>query len=647
MRTDSPRILGTAGWLLAGFLIWVMATPCMGIDHDARLYVLMALRHMDPAAYVRDPWFAWGSQDDWSAYSPLLAWALKTWGVSSGALVVTFLQGALFVSSVWLVSRAWLRTAVAPLVFLLVVSIPIYYSPRGMLSVSEGFATARGMAVPLSLLALAVLRRRPWLAAVLHVAAMAMHPIMGLGPALVSCLVYPRRRVAVGLAVAGLAAMAGLFAGAYFGFVHLLSGEWYDYVKPAVLVFVIPWLQEDADRLMAVFFVLLLGVKAGSPRARPLYAASAIVGIGGLAVSGLADAYPVLIVLKAQLWRMAWLSFLVACQASGDLLGRHVLRRHAPHRLLLMPVLMALYWICAILGLRAALLAAMVASVLFLWPRSQLVLFRLSTWLVERRAWVWSGIGLAAALAIPGYLLSLELAASSISGEAGPEGMMEGLFRSGGYGLLALGMFIAMRRFKALIVWPAVLAVLVVSATRYWDVRSPVQQAQEMRYTVDGSLNPFAGLIKRGEVVYWHQYPERVWMELGTAGYGSTTHCTGLVYSKERTLLLKDRMLRVAGRSLSKERFRLGQEHNMLPEMALLTVRPGAVPRPDVLASYESRAGMTAFGLQYLCGDPQLDWVIDATKLNTGREAIVRRPSGTGAPLYLYDCRDIRRMGSL
>lgn len=645
MKTDLPRTLAILGLLLAGFLVWMMATPYMGIDHDARLYVLMALRHLDPVAYIRDPWFAWGSQDDWSVYSPLLAWALTTWGVSSGALVVTLLQGGLFVVSVWLVSRAWLRIAIAPLAFLLVVSIPIYYSPRGMLSVSEGFATARGMAVALSLLALAVLRSRPWLAGVLHLAAMAMHPIMGLGPALVSCLVYPRRRVAVGLAVAGLAAMAGIFAGAYFGFVPLLSGEWYDYVKPAVLVFVIPWLQEDADRLLAVFFVLLLGAKAGSPRARPLYAASAIVGIGGLAVSGLADAYPVLIVLKAQLWRMAWLSFLVACLASGDLLGRHVLRRHAPRRLLLILVLVSLYWICTILGLRAALLVAMGTGVFLLWPRSQPVLSRISSWLVERRAWVWGGIGLAAALAIPGYLLSLELAATSISGDAGPAGMIEGLFRSGGYGLLALGVFLALRRFKSLIVWPAVLAVLAVSAARYWDVRSPVQQAQEMRYTVDGSLNPFAGLIKRGEVVYWHQYPERVWMELGTSGYGSTTHCTGLVYSKERTLLLKDRMLRVAARSLTKERFQLGQEHNVLPEMALLTVRPGAEPRPDVLASYESRAEMTAFGLNYLCGDPQLDWVIDAKKLNMGREAIVRRPSGTGAPLYLYDCREVRRKG--
>lgn len=633
------------GLALLGFGLWLSATPYMGVDHDARLYVLMALRHLTPGAYASDPWFAWGSQDDWSLYSPLLALVLAQFGVAKGAMLMAMLQGGLFVISVACFCRAWLRGSASVLAFLLMVSMPLLYSPQGMLSVSEGFVTARGAAVPLSLLALAALRHRPRFALVLHLVALVAHPIMALGPVAASALLVAGARRLLLMTLAGLAAAASLFALGMAGALPMMDATWREFVEPAELVFILPWLSSQAVSLIAVFAVLLLGYKKGSRPARLLYLSAALVGAGGLAVSALATEIPVLILLKAQVWRTYWFSLLVAVLAASDLLARHLVRRHAPMRRVLGVGLIALLWCSYFFSGSAALLFAVA------WIGGHFFSEAFRHWILgaeialkQRGRWLAVALGGQLLLALPLFVLSLELAATSVERSAEWMLPVEGLFRTGGYGVVAGLVFLVIRIASPRFVLPPfIILVGVFLAAGYWDVRSAIQRDQEQRYSVDGRLNPFPEWIRRGDVVYWHQNPERVWLELGTSGYASRAHCTGLVFSRSRTLQLSERMVLIAARGADEVEYRKAVASGTLRNYAFTLARPLAPDLTRVLAAYEARASATAFGLRQLCADPDLDWVVDP--FNMPGHYVARYTDTLGGvrqTSYLYDCRRLR-----
>jgi hypothetical protein len=144
--------------------------------------------------------------------------------------------------------------------------------------------------------------------------------------------------------------------------------------------------------------------------------------------------------------------------------------------------------------------------------------------------------------------------------------------------------------------------------------------------------------------VYWHDSAPRVWLELGTAGYASTTHATGLVFSRERTRVLDARLTRVAIRVLDAEQVRLAAAEGSLLEAALRgsVVATGEV-RPYVLASYESKRSSTPFGIDFLCRDKDLDFVIDPVKAE-GRPVAeeAEQIDGRRVVNYLYDCAQLR-----
>lgn len=182
---------------------------------------------MTPAAYARDPWFAHGSQDDWSLFSPAYAVVLKLFGVEAGALLTTITGGLLFVLASVLLARSFLRGRLAWLAALLLVSVPLCYSAKGMLFVSEqlrhrprirrstiddGAGVGRARA-RVGCLGLACRR---------HAAA----PLDGLGPLAVTVLAMVPPRASALLVLGGsFAAVSLLLAGAW-GLVSVIDGDW-------------------------------------------------------------------------------------------------------------------------------------------------------------------------------------------------------------------------------------------------------------------------------------------------------------------------------------------------------------------------------------------------------------------------------------
>lgn len=617
--------------------LWLFSNPYIGIDHDARLYTMMAMRWLMPIAYARDPWFAFGSQDDWSLFSPLYAQVLVGAGVEYGALVTTLVAAALYIYSAHSLSRQVVKGAGGWLGTLLLVSVPINYSIQGMLNVSEGFATARMLAVPLSMLAVAYsLRRLPWFAAFFHVAALLLHPAMALSAALVSAMLSVPHCWRSRLALLGIFVAAGVLLAGVFGGLARLDGSWLAFVEPAPLIFIRSWVIADPLGPLAPLTLLLLASRIGIPRMRTLYQITALVAAGGMLFSLVAgDHAPVLIVMQAQFWRALWFAKVVGVLALVDLGTRFVLRRHAPLRplwaALAAATLVGLPPACLFGGVWVSLHAKSatpvrrIAACLCRWQRGMFVLT----------------IGLCV-VALPGYVQSLSLAATSINEGNWLPDAATGFLRTGGSGLLALLVWWIGRKWSG----PATsisVAIGLLIAGSLWDERSSMQRYWESRYSVDGSRRVFREQIQRGKTVYWHDSTPRVWMELATSGYASTTHATGLVFSRQRTEVLESRMTKVAVRALTEEQYRGVSSLQALLNFAQGSLTGEGTADIFVLARYESMSPSTRFGILRLCRDPDLDFVIDPMEFPGMYVAVEEETiAGRRVKLHLYQCSRLR-----
>jgi hypothetical protein len=631
-------IVASACWFLLAVALWLGANPYIGIDHDARLYTFMAVRWLTPAAYARDPWFAHGSQDDWSLFSPAYAVVLKLFGVEAGALLTTLTGGLLFVLASVLLARSVLRGRLAWLAALLLVSVPLCYSAKGMLFVSESFATARAFAVPLSMMALALgVRGRVRGALALHAAAMLLHPSMALSPLAVTVLAMVPPRASALLVLGGSFAAALLLLAGAWGLVSVIDGDWLMFAEPAVLVFIGPWVRSELTAILAPIVLLLIAHRRGVWRMRRLYGITALVASVSVLFSLFAgERMPVTLVLQAQFWRALWIANVVAVVAFADLAGRFVLRRRAPSRLPLLGVLVPLASLLAPGSLLLLVWAGLMVGPRAYWQR-------FAEQVLRHRRLVQGLLLVIVAVQVPAYLLSLSLASAAADSGGGLTDVAIGLLRTGGSGALALAIFLAACRWQPRVL--AALALLLLAFSLWlWDERSPTQKHWESRYSIDGNRRMFAAQIERGRTVYWHDAAPRVWLELGTAGYASTTHATGLVFSRERTRVLDARLTRVAIRTLTADQARLAAANGMLLDAALRGAAGGTGEvRPYVLASYETMRSSTPFGIGYLCRDKDLDFVIDPVNIegmSLAEEA--ERIDGRRVVNYLYDCARFR-----
>lgn len=625
-------------FLVCAGALWIAANPYIGIDHDARLYTFMAVRWLTPSAYARDPWFAYGSQDDWSVFSPLYAFVLEHFGVEGGAMLTTIAGGVLFVAAAIMLARASVRGSPARLAALLLVAVPLCYSPKGMLFVSESYATARLLAVPLSMIAVALgLRGKLRGAFALHVAALLLHPSMALAPFGITLLASVKPPLNALLVAAGFLAGTCLLAAGALGLVPVIDGDWLMFVEPAVLVFIAPWIRADLPNVLLPILVLLIAHEHGYRRTRRLYGTAALVASACVWLSLVAGEWmPVRLVMQAQLWRGLWIAQVLAVLAFVDLAARFVVRRHAESRL---PLLVLFVPLASLASPGAALGVGWLALKVVSRARWE----RFKELVAAHRYLARGFLGLILATHVPAYLLSLSLASTSIDHNGDWTDLAIGFLRTGGHGVLPVAACWLLYRLRTLVV--ALVAVAFAAlAILLWDERSPVQKHIESRYSIDGSRRMFAQQIARGRTVFWQNSASRVWLELGTAGYASTTHATGLVFSRERTRVLDARLTRVAIRVLDAEQVRLAAGNGTLLEAALRgSIASTDEVKPYVLASYESARSSTPFGIALLCRDKDLDFVIDPVKAEGMPVAeATEQVDGRRVVNYLYDCAQLR-----
>jgi len=213
--TVLEHALGRRGGLLALALCvlsaWLIQHPYADITHDANIYSLLALKRLAPDALGADVFLRFGSQDRFTVFSPIFAFAIRHCDLAPAAALITFVSQMALYGCAWLLARRFMSPASALLATGLLVVLPGWYGSHHLFSYTEDFVTPRLPAEALVLGSLAAaLSGRSKTALICISAALVVHPIMacaGIAMLLITC-VGPARPKPVLLATAVLGVVA-------------------------------------------------------------------------------------------------------------------------------------------------------------------------------------------------------------------------------------------------------------------------------------------------------------------------------------------------------------------------------------------------------------------------------------------------------
>jgi hypothetical protein len=342
-KTRSEAAFAQLGlWCFLGAL-WLLLYPYAGMKHDARLYTLQAQGHMAPDLYGQDIFLRFGSQDNFTLFTPIYAWLCSWLGIEHAAALLTACGQWLFLAGCWLIARRLTNYLMATATLGLVLILPGNYGSDFIFTYLETFITPRLFAEALTLFSLLCFwKRRYALTGAFLFGAILLHPIMAMAGVgfLVATLAlqHPKRFTqasALTLVVVTILLLTPL--GIRFRF----DSEWLNIVAArAPCLFLQNWLYADWARLSVPALTLFLSSLFVLDIQKQIIAkASLLTAAGGLLVTAYgADLFKVIVITQGQAWRWLWLSTVLA--------------------LLLLPSLMQLLWQRNLAGRSTAVLLA-------------------------------------------------------------------------------------------------------------------------------------------------------------------------------------------------------------------------------------------------------------------------------------------------
>lgn len=631
--------------LFASAFFWLVRYPYLGIAHDAVIYALLVARELDPTAYANELFFVFGSQDDFSVFTPVFGRLVSSFGLDLAARIIVLTGGALWVVACLALCRAatqghWLGYFAC---FLLASTVLNYSPNQHTFNVYEHFATARSLAFPLAVLSVAAaIRSRDLLAWGIGVTATLLHPLLGVW-ALVLWLAVriSDRWIALGMILAFLGVLSGPFWSSG-GALQLMDAEWGQTVQASsVDVFLGGWGQLRLVPMLFWLGLLWLGGRHGSAPMRRWYLMMALICAWTVLISLVCSLFlPIRLVMQVQPWRALWLAEVLAVVALVDVLRVALAYRRT------------LFWLA--LGFGAALWAT--DGWLSPWPYVvvfgasipviRLNVLRALDWLeAHRKASLVAGAVLVLVL-LPNYLLSLEIAGASLPAAWGGDfDALRGFLLRGGEGVFFLVLAWGLGRAS----WSVVAALLIIPATvlagERWDIRDSATREREARYLSAGHDPDWVRAVRRagvqkGDVVAWPGQDREVWFVLRTAYYGgpaesanSVTQAVGIVFSRERTIEVRRRLGRIASASQTTAS---PVEHAAGTPPAEI-----AVPANTNLHTFV-KGPPTDWGVKYLCADPLLKWVVAPYPTVAGIAGMPFDPGRTvRGRHYLYRCQDV------
>ncbi|KVM93615.1 hypothetical protein [Burkholderia diffusa] len=610
-------------------VLFLIAHPYTGIRHDAILYTAQALYNAHPEHFSHDLFFEFGSQDHWTIYGRIFAKLISAFGLRTSNLACLIAVQALWWTGMWRLAKKLLPAPWHWLALFCVACMPSDYGAGLVFSYDEGFLTARLPAEALGLWAIgSMLGGRHRIAIALTVVATAIHPLIG-GASLVFVVLgrMPSvkwwRLLPIALMIFAVAEMPP------FKVLHLypFDPEWRSIARYNVpFLFPTLWsLTEWSKVCWAIALPAALCAHQAQDH-RSLWSNLTLIGVAGIALTTIADlAGQDALWIQIQPWRTLWLLTLMQWPAAILLVRRE---RHARPTLIW---LLAICWL--LLDVGGGFIALAVAAALHAAARRQGPAApgaRLAD-LAPAHRHTWIGTTLAAAA-----IWVIYQCAYQVGRVAYPTGSvmfdipwLETLIHTHlAVTLVAvLAMLNLSRKRIAAIGLPVILATLATYGIVNIDQRS--EAARIMEADADcADLAPFKGTVARGNIVYWDGPADEVvypWLMMKTSSYYSSTQAAGLIFHRQTTF----------------EAVRRVELIKQDPHAA----RPGggydANRKSTVFVSRYEYVSLSRAGIQHICADPVLDFIVSHRhypELATG-DVWSPEPENT---VWLYDCRSIR-----
>lgn len=617
--------------------VWLFFHSYQGLIHDSRLYTVQALRVLQPAAFENDLFFAYGSQDSFTAFPWFHALFVSALGVAWSGLLLTLVGQAFWLAGAVALLR---RAAAGSKLFwglLALVALPADYGGYVIFQYGEGFITARLYAEALTFWALVLAPRRWALSALLAVVATALHPLYGavaLGVLLLLLVNEDRRwavliplgaAAALGLAAAGIAPFAALF--------EVMDTEWRAIVEQRnVVCFPLLWRAEDFAGIALDVIVVTLASGTLLKGSRVLLVSILVVGLGGFGASVLGDAFNNLLLIQLQLSRALWL-LAAAANFSLGVAAYELVRRETGRAVLTMLSVGFILQLFPYFAVTLTLIGAVFTVRLLSDPS------KTPPVVVQALAYVTLvGAGLA-------YLFSrgLTLVQDLILAAAVDLDWVIALLRQPSQidGLVA-AVFLCLWRGNSLRLgqaFPAIAVGVLALAAAGWNARPLFQRDLE----AGRGLDQMRDLVPDEALVFWHGFRaaadkegELIWFGLDRRSYLSFTQGAGLVFDQRTAVEYARRVRNLA---------------SLLPEEYLGRVREAA--RALSLSSSPRQSDLHA-----ACNSADsLDYVVlgealetPALSVWTPRSAPVlldllgKKPAESlrSASYYLYACEDMR-----
>lgn len=647
-RTKSFQVLAA---LLIGWFYWLVRYPYYGIEHDAVIYALLVARQLDPTAYASELFFVFGSQDSFSLFSPLFGWLVSAFGLDLASRSLVLVGGAAWVAACLALGMTALRRHwLAFFACFLLASSHLNYSPNySTFYVYEHFATARSLAFPLAIFAVAAaISSRNALSLAFGVLATLFHPLLGIWALLLwLCSKLPDRLVVSGLVLVFLVVMLGPYWSSWER-LQLMDPDWARLVRASSRdVFVGEW---GEFRLTPVLFwlgLLWLGARHGETRMRPWYQVMTLIAAWAILISQLCSLYwPVSLVIQAQPWRALWLAEVLGVVALADLMrAAWIFRR-------------TLFWMAIGFAIGLWSIDAWQTP----WPFAALLVaswrplkqsgVRFLDWIERHRKQACAAASIFLLALLPGYWLSLEIDGDALPVVWGEDfDALRGFLLAGGDGVffLLLAWILGFSRWALA---PGLVAIPAIAlATSQWDGRTSLAKQVESKYLSTGTEPVWVESLRRagyrkGDVVAWARHDLDVWLLLRTAYYAgvgdgnsAARQAVGMVFSRDRAIEARRRLERVSVAALLMEE----------PTTKAVAARLAEVREQLRVDGADSdnlhRLGQgrpTEWGVKYLCSDPLLSWII-VPHARVGEIYGVPFDPGPafGGRHYLYDCKDV------
>ncbi|GGP23729.1 hypothetical protein [Silvimonas iriomotensis] len=316
--------------------VWMLCHPWFGFWHDGMLYLGQTLHRISPEHYPGDPFFMFGSQDDYTLFTRIYALVIKGIGIANAGLLLTFIALFSWFCAFYLCCRAVFKSSYAPVVATIaIVLLPPNYGGFAIFRFAENFLTARSAAEPAVLFALFFMLRQRHIASLLVFAvACLMHPLVGFSGLtvwLVYVFMYPpaawTRKALIATCIAG-SVVVGILAlkhdGPFGQLFQVYTGSWLNLILAFNLhVFISSWPLNDLYLISGSMVLSLVYIRHGNnPRLKQLVCAITVATLVSLAISLIfADWLRVILITSMQIWRILWIcQALIPCLVVTDML---------------------------------------------------------------------------------------------------------------------------------------------------------------------------------------------------------------------------------------------------------------------------------------------------------------------------------------